>query len=249
LHIVEKVCTFDPWFIQRRHGVGRLGLSSLQKCTTALRMLAYGVATDATDKYCRTGESIAVEAMKRFIVAIKECFVETFLRLPSQEDLQKQIEINTARGFPGMFGSIDCMYWVWKNCPVAWQRQLQDTDGTCSVILEDIADQSLWIWHAFFGWPGGNNDINVLDRSRMLSDLLQVLDNGMTFKVNGHKYSRYYLLADGNYPQWSCFLQPIHASQGEKQKHYTKMQSGARQDVEQTFEVLQARWEVVKNPC
>jgi hypothetical protein len=61
--------------------------------------LAYGVATDATDKYCRTGESIAVEAMKRFIVAIKECFVETFLRLPSQEDLQKQIEINTARGY------------------------------------------------------------------------------------------------------------------------------------------------------
>jgi hypothetical protein len=57
-----------------------------------------------------------------------------------------------------------------------------------------------------FGLLGGNNDINILTRSRMLSDLLQVLGNGMTFKVNGHKYSWYYLLADGNYPQWSCFL-------------------------------------------
>jgi hypothetical protein len=27
------------------------------------------------------------------------------------------------------------------------------------------------------------------------------------------------------------------------------MQSGAHKDVEHTFEVLQARWEVVKNPC
>jgi hypothetical protein len=45
------------------------------------------------------GESTAVEAMKRFTVAIRGSFVETFLRLPSQEDLQKQIEINTARGY------------------------------------------------------------------------------------------------------------------------------------------------------
>jgi hypothetical protein len=146
LHIVEKVCTFDPWFIQRRDGVGRLGLSSLQKCTATLRMLAYDVAADATDDYCRTGESTAIEAMKRFTVAIRGSFSETFLCLPSQEDLQKQIQINTARGFPGMFGSIDCMHWVWKNCPIAWQGQFQDKDGARSVILEAITDQSLWIW-------------------------------------------------------------------------------------------------------
>jgi hypothetical protein len=101
----------------------------------------------------------------------------------------------------------------------------------------------------YFGLPGGNNDINVLDRSPMLSDLLQGPDNGLTFQVNGHEYSRYYLLADGIYPQWSCFLQPILAPQGEKREHHTKMQSGARKDVECAFRVLRARWEVVKNPC
>jgi hypothetical protein len=99
----------------------------LQKCTTALRILAYSVVAHATDEYCKTGESTAVEAMKHF--------AETFLHLPSQEDLQKQIEINTIRGFLGMFGSIDCMNWVWKNYPFAWQRQFQDKDGACSVLL------------------------------------------------------------------------------------------------------------------
>lgn len=112
LHIVEKVCTFDPWFIQRRDEVGRLGLLLLQKCNAVLCMLAYGVAMDTTNKYCRTGESTTVEAMKRFTVFIRGSFAKIFLCLPSQEDLQKQIEINTARRFPCIFGNIDCMHWV-----------------------------------------------------------------------------------------------------------------------------------------
>jgi hypothetical protein len=74
LHIVEKVYTFNPWFIHRRDGMEKLGLLLLQKYNEALRMLAYGVETDAADEYCRTEESIAIEAMKRFTVAIKGCF-------------------------------------------------------------------------------------------------------------------------------------------------------------------------------
>ncbi|XP_071677217.1 uncharacterized protein [Lolium perenne] len=37
--------------------------------------------------------------------------------------------------------------------------------GECSIILEAVADHELWIWHAFFGMVGTNNDINVLQRS------------------------------------------------------------------------------------
>jgi hypothetical protein len=226
LHIVEQVCAFDPWFIQKRDAAGRPGLSSLQKCTAAIRMLAYGIPADATDEYCRTGESTAIEAMKRFTVAVRGCFESTFLRQPSREDFLRQIGINVARGFPGMFGSLDCMHWTWKNCLVVWQGQFQDKDGFQSVILEAIADHSLWIWHAFFGFPGGNNDMNVLDRSPLVANLLTGDGRAMTFEVNGHVYNRYYLLTDGIYPQWSCFLQPIHERQGEKKEHFTKMQFG-----------------------
>jgi len=41
------------------------------------------------------------------------------------------------------------MHWQWKNCPVTWQGQFQDKDKNRYVILEAIADQSLWIWHFF----------------------------------------------------------------------------------------------------
>jgi hypothetical protein len=98
-----------------------------------------------------------------------------------------------------MFGSLDCMHWTWKNCPVAWQGQFQDKDKNRSVILEAIADQSLWIWHAFFGLPGGNNDINVLDQSPLISNMLRGDGKDLNFIVNGHVYPRFYLLTDGIY--------------------------------------------------
>ena len=58
-----------------------------------------------------------------------------------------------------MFGSLDCMHWEWKNCLVGWQGWYTDKDRKKSIILEAIVDHSLWIWHAFFGLPGGNNDL------------------------------------------------------------------------------------------
>ena len=112
-----------------------------------------------------------------------------------------------------MFASLDCMHWQWKICPVAWQGQFQDKDKKRSVILEAIADQSLWIWHSFFGLPGGNNDINVLDRSPIVRYMLSGDGRHLNFTVNGNVYPRYYLLMDGIYPPWACFVQTIHKAQ------------------------------------
>jgi hypothetical protein len=210
-------------------------------------MLAYGVPADACNEYWRLGESTAMEAMKHWVIAIRGCFEAQYLRQLSRADLDWQVQINIARGLPGMFASLDCMHWTWKNCLMAWQGQFQDKDKNRSVILEVIADQSLWFWHAFFGLHGGNNDINVLDRSPLIANLLRGEDQNMSFHVNGHVYPRYYLLTDGIYPQWSCSLQPIHEAQREKLQHYIKVQEGARKDVERAFGVLQARWEIVRN--
>uniref|UniRef100_A0A0D3BD23 Myb-like domain-containing protein n=1 Tax=Brassica oleracea var. oleracea TaxID=109376 RepID=A0A0D3BD23_BRAOL len=55
MRIVDRLSENFPFFQQRRYAVRRLGLSSLQKCTTALRMLAYGCAADAVDEYLRLG--------------------------------------------------------------------------------------------------------------------------------------------------------------------------------------------------
>ena len=47
--------------------------------TAALRILAYGVAADFTDKYVRIGESIAIESLKKFVEAIVDIYFREYL--------------------------------------------------------------------------------------------------------------------------------------------------------------------------
>ena len=143
---------------------------------------------------------MALDAMKRWIAAIHAYFAKTYLQQPTRADLEHQIQINTKCGFLRMFASLDCMHWIWQNCPVAWQAQFQDKDLNHSLILEAIVEQLTWFWHAFFGMLGGNNGINILDKSPLVANLLKGEGHDMTFEVNGHMYPRYYLLIDGIYP-------------------------------------------------
>lgn len=108
----------------------------------------------------------------------------------------KQLVINEVRDFLDVFASINYMHYQWKNCHVAWQSQFQDKDEHKSIILEAIVDQSLWIWHTFFGLLGGNNDINVLDKSPLVTYMLRGESMSLNFSMNGSMYLRYYLQVD-----------------------------------------------------
>jgi hypothetical protein len=79
------------------------------------------------------------------------------------------------------------MHWQWKNCSLAWQGKFQDKDKNQRIILEAILDQLLHIWHAFFGLSGGNNNINVLERSFFVGNILHGKRSNMQLEVNGHQ--------------------------------------------------------------
>uniref|UniRef100_A0A0D2ZVK3 Nuclease HARBI1 n=1 Tax=Brassica oleracea var. oleracea TaxID=109376 RepID=A0A0D2ZVK3_BRAOL len=117
LRLVHGLSENVPFFRQRRDATGRFGLSPLQKCTAAIRLLAYGTAADTVDKYLRLGESTALSCLHHFTDGIIQLFGDEYLRRPIPEDLQRLFDMGDKRGFPGMVGSIDCMHWEWKNCP------------------------------------------------------------------------------------------------------------------------------------
>lgn len=125
LRVVDAVTEPNPYFVQKPDDVGRLGLSALQKCTAAIRMLAYGTPADLQDEYLRLAESTALESLNRFCQAVHACFSDQYRRQPTQADIDHILELNTKRGFPGCIGSLDCMHWRWKNCPTAWAGQFK----------------------------------------------------------------------------------------------------------------------------
>ncbi|KAK1627356.1 hypothetical protein QYE76_001671 [Lolium multiflorum] len=55
--IMDGVKIYDDYFCAKVDALGKVGLSSYQKCTAAIRMLAYGVAGDFVDEYTRMSES------------------------------------------------------------------------------------------------------------------------------------------------------------------------------------------------
>lgn len=107
-HAVEA---HDPYFVQRRDAYKMLGFTSLQKITTTLRMLAYGVTADFMDEYLKIGETTMTKSLKRFVQAVISIFSEEYLRSPNKEDIARLLVEGKKRGFPGMLRSIDCMHW------------------------------------------------------------------------------------------------------------------------------------------
>ncbi|XP_024004407.1 putative nuclease HARBI1 [Eutrema salsugineum] len=246
---IERLSEKVSFFQKKRDATGRYGLSTIQKCTTAIRILAYGCASDAVDEYLRLGETTALRCLKNFVEGIINVFGEEYLRRPTPDDLQRLLDHGENRGFPGMIGSIDCMHWEWKNCPTAWKGQYTRGSGKPTIVLEAVASYDLWIWHAFFGPPGTLNDINVLDRSPVFDDVLQGRAPKVSYWVNGRQYRLAYYLTDGIYPKWTAFVQSIPSPQGEKAKAFAKRQESIRKDVERAFGVLQARFTIIKNPA
>ncbi|XP_050105631.1 uncharacterized protein LOC126585270 [Malus sylvestris] len=244
--IMSDICNHDSYFVQKEDAFHVLGLIPEQKITASLRMLAYGASADQVDEIARMGKTTVLESLMRFCSAIEALYTKEYLRTPTSRDMRRLLRKGEMRGFPGMIGSIDCMHWTWKNCPSAWQRAYGDRKGAKSIILEAVASFDTWIWHAFFGVPGAQNDLNVLAQSPVFDELLQGNSPRCTYWVNGTQYEGSYYLADGIYPRWSTFVKTVPHPQTEKEKHFAKCQEGCRKDVERCFGILQARWAIVR---
>ena len=109
--IREGVVAHDPYFDCKEDTLVKLGFSSYQKCTVAIRMLAYGIPGDLVDEYVRMSESTCLLSLHSFCTIVVEVFGPEYLRETNAADTERLLAINAERGFPYMLGSIDCMYW------------------------------------------------------------------------------------------------------------------------------------------
>ncbi|XP_028111795.1 uncharacterized protein LOC114310086 [Camellia sinensis] len=246
LHDIQQV---NEYFIQTRDATGAPGLSSVPKMTAALRILQYGVPTDAVDEYIRIGESTAITALNFFTGSIVATYEVVYLRSPNEADVARLLQEGEQREFPGMLGSLDCVHWRWDKCPSAQVGAYTGHYHKPTVVLEAVASYDLWIWHAFFGMPGSLNDITVHDRSLLFAELTRGRAPAANYTSNNHAYTMGYYLADGIYPRCATIVKTISQPQGAKRQLFARMQEACRKDVEREFGVLQARFNIVSVPA
>ncbi|GKB39821.1 ALP1-like protein isoform X1 [Tanacetum coccineum] len=215
--IVDEVTNHSSFFRDNIDCTRKEGISSLLKCNSAIRQLAYDINPDFLDEYLQ----MITDVVKLY-----------------QHHEEKQ-------RFSGMFGSLDCTEWEWFDCPYAFKGKYvrRDYGPNPFILLEDVASQDLWIWHAFFGLAGSNNDINVLYQSPLFNDLKTGRAQEIAYVANGVTYPWEYYLVDGIYSLLATLVKtiPESADDDNKRSLYKLKQESARKDVERVFGVLKKK--------
>lgn len=148
-----------------------------------------------------------------------------------------------------MLGNLDCMHWMWKNCPISWVGQYAGRKKKPPIILKVVVDYDLWIWHAYFGLSGSNNDINVLSKSHLFANLANGVAPSANYVIQGKQFKMGYYLADGIYPSWAALVQTIQKPTNAKEQYFAAQQEGCRKDVERAFGALQSKWGIIVGPA
>ncbi|XP_021727247.1 uncharacterized protein LOC110694386 [Chenopodium quinoa] len=89
LHKLQTLEERHQFFQQRPDAAGRLGASALQKCTAALRLLAYGGVADSVDDYLHISAYLVRNYLQHFVEGVVSYFCDEYLRRPNEENLVK----------------------------------------------------------------------------------------------------------------------------------------------------------------
>ena len=101
----------------------------------------------------------------------------------------------------------------------------------------------------FFGMPGSNNDINVLNAPNLFANLQEGCGPPVNYTIMGNHYNMGYYLADGIYPKWATIVQSISHPQELAPEFFANKHESYRKDVERALWVLQARFAIVRGPA
>nr|GEY92809.1 protein ALP1-like isoform X1 [Tanacetum cinerariifolium] len=185
------------------------------------------------NEYMQISERSSRKALDHFCQAVMEIYGAEYLRKPTVTDVEKLYRHHKEKhGFQAMLGSLDCTDWEWFGCSYAFKAQYVRRDHGLNpfILLEAVASQDLWIWHAFFGVAGSNNDINVLYESPLLNDLKTGRALEIPFVANGVTYPSGYYFVDGIYPELATLVKTITETANDDHKRilYKKKQESAR---------------------
>ncbi|XP_004289403.1 PREDICTED: uncharacterized protein LOC101313362 [Fragaria vesca subsp. vesca] len=132
--MMHDVTNHDCYFVQKPDASGRFGLSTEQKLTCAMRMLAYGLPADLCDEFLNIAESTALEILSHFTRAIWKVYHKQYLRRPSKADLRWLLNVVDKRGFLGMAPSMISMslyslYYSTKSIKESFRKDVERAFG------------------------------------------------------------------------------------------------------------------------
>ena len=96
------------------------GIHPLVRMVACWQWLSYGDASDWSDENFQILETSLDDSFKEFCIILLQEFGEEYLnRCPTNDKIKRTLQVNSNRGFPGLFASWDCKHFPWDICPMA----------------------------------------------------------------------------------------------------------------------------------
>jgi hypothetical protein len=248
----QVLCREDVFFRDGVDVTKRNKISCDAKILIALKYLSYGCSVNSFRDYFQIGESTALLCVKKFIKLVSNSELHGTYLAPMTLADTKRIERyhHNVHGIQGMLGSLDCSHVIWGNCPVAHHGQYVGKEGKPTLVVEAMADHSLYCWHAVFGYAGTLNDINIWDSSLLLQSFCDgsFEANDFPFTIGGEEFEKLWLLVDGIYPPIARFVKPISIPIGDVEALFSLWQESKRKDVERFFAVFKIKFHFFSHP-
>ncbi|GJV64900.1 ribonuclease H-like domain-containing protein [Tanacetum coccineum] len=200
------------------------------KCTSAIIQLARDIVPNFLDEYLQMSTKSSRLSLDHFCAYVMEIFRPEYLRKPMMTDVVKLYQHHEEKnGF----------------------SETRDHGPNPFILVEVVASQDLWLWHALFGISESNNDINALHQSSLFNDLKSGRAPEIQFVANGVTCPWGYYLVDGMYPELATFVKTISKPSDDDHKRirYKQIQESERKDVERAFGVLKKKWDILANPA
>jgi hypothetical protein len=138
LKVVEEVTKETPFLQQRKDALGNLDLILCKRSRwqyVCWRMALQRMLPTNTAGFRSLWPTIVLNNIYIFnniynnnyyyiyyyyYFGIIRCFESVYLCAPTPSEINQIQKYNASQGWPGQAFSIDCMHWVWKNCPKAY---------------------------------------------------------------------------------------------------------------------------------
>jgi hypothetical protein len=196
-------------------------------------------------------EPSLINGLKKWHLSRKN--LSTCLR--DMEEYTNVVGEYTEMGLPGCVGSVDCVHIGWDMCPTQQQNMYKGKEGYPSVAYEVICTSRKFIQSVSVGHPGSRNDKHIVRTDETVMSLLygngwlqsQAWDCIVDATGKREVFYGVYLISDGGYHRWPCFLYPIKSGlAGSPTMKCSAMIESVRKDIEGCFGILKKRFAFLK---
>jgi hypothetical protein len=178
------------WLLPMQDNVVRkIRFFSYLKCTASVRLVTYGVSGDLVDEYMRICIWENLHGLNQCTTSLKlwsRCLVENIWEiqmLPTQLDRE---QLTSQEGFLGCLEEYIACNGSVKTIHLLDSGNIREHVGEYTIIFEVVTSHNLWIWYSLFGMIGSHNNINVVQRSPVFSNLEEGYSLVTICEINDH---------------------------------------------------------------